>query len=127
MGDVSGLISTSIRFALDCPLNYARSYLAELLPLCVRRIVYLDFDLILVDDIAKLSATPLLAAPEYCNANFTSYFTSAFWSDPSLSLTFADRHAYYFNIGVLLCCVSEVQKKKMVEVSRKTFQKEEIN
>ena len=47
---VSGLISTSIRSALDCPLNYARSYLPSLLPLCVRRVVYLDSDLILVDD-----------------------------------------------------------------------------
>ncbi|KAK9947131.1 hypothetical protein M0R45_012566 [Rubus argutus] len=55
---VSGLISTSIRSALDCPLNYARSYLANLLPLCVRRVVYLDSDLILVDDIAKLADTP---------------------------------------------------------------------
>ncbi|CAN4092817.1 unnamed protein product [Withania somnifera] len=91
---VSGLISTSIRSALDCPLNYAR-------------IVYLDSDLVLVDDILKLSATPLgegkvLAAPEYCNANFTSYFTPTFWSNPSLSLTFADRRACYFNTGVMV-------------------------
>ncbi|KAK8506568.1 hypothetical protein V6N13_103429 [Hibiscus sabdariffa] len=74
---VSRLISTSIRSALDCPLNYARSYLADLLPSCVHRVVYLDSDLVLVDDIAKLAATQLgdnsvLAAPEYCNANFTS-------------------------------------------------------
>ncbi|XP_062157930.1 probable galacturonosyltransferase-like 1 [Alnus glutinosa] len=104
---VSGLISTSIRSALDCPLNYARSYLANLLPLCVRQVVYLDSDLILVDDIAKLAATPLgdysvLAAPEYCNANFTSYFTPTFWSNPSLSLTFANRKACYFNTGVMV-------------------------
>ncbi|KAJ7966703.1 Hexosyltransferase [Quillaja saponaria] len=104
---VSGIISTSIRSALDCPLNYARSYLANLLPLCVRRVVYLDSDLILVDDISKLAATPLgetsvLAAPEYCNANFTSYFTPTFWSNPSLSLTFADRKACYFNTGVMV-------------------------
>ncbi|TQD75278.1 hypothetical protein C1H46_039197 [Malus baccata] len=101
-GDVSGLISTSIRSALDCPLNYARSYLTELLPFCVCRVVYLNSNLILIDDIAKLSATPLgggavLAAPEYCKANFTSYFTFAFWSNPSLSLTFADHHTCYFN------------------------------
>ncbi|WJX35913.1 putative galacturonosyltransferase-like 1 [Trifolium repens] len=68
---VTGLISTSIRSALDCPLNYARSYLPNLLPLSVNRVVYLDSDLILVDDIAKLAETPLgensvLAAPEYC-------------------------------------------------------------
>ncbi|KAH6776474.1 Nucleotide-diphospho-sugar transferases superfamily protein [Perilla frutescens var. hirtella] len=104
---VAGLISTSIRSALDCPLNYARSYLADLLPPCVRRVVYLDSDLVLVDDIAKLAAIQLsggrvLAAPEYCNANFTSYFTSTFWSNPSLSLTFADRKACYFNTGVMV-------------------------
>ncbi|GMY28480.1 probable galacturonosyltransferase-like 1 [Fagus crenata] len=104
---VSGLISTSIRSALDCPLNYARSYLPNILPLCVRRVVYLDSDLVLVDDIAKLAATPLgddsvLAAPEYCNANFTSYFTLTFWSNPSLSLTFANRSPCYFNTGVMV-------------------------
>ncbi|VFR03668.1 unnamed protein product [Cuscuta campestris] len=104
---VAGLISTSIRSALDCPLNYARSYLADILPHCVRKVVYLDSDLVLVDDIAKLAATPLgedrvLAAPEYCNANFTSYFTPTFWSNPSLSLTFANRNACYFNTGVMV-------------------------
>ncbi|KAE8655118.1 putative galacturonosyltransferase-like 2 [Hibiscus syriacus] len=104
---VLGLISTSIRSALDCPLNYARNYLANLLPPCLTRVVYLDSDLILVDDIAKLSATPLgdstvLAAPEYCNANFTSYFTPTFWSNPTLSLTFAGRKACYFNTGVMI-------------------------
>uniref|UniRef100_A0A5B7BSI9 Hexosyltransferase n=1 Tax=Davidia involucrata TaxID=16924 RepID=A0A5B7BSI9_DAVIN len=104
---VAGLISTSIRAALDCPLNYARNYLADLLPTCVRKVVYLDSDLVLVDDIAKLAATPLgnravLAAPEYCNANFTWYFTPTFWSNPSLSLTFAGRNACYFNTGVMV-------------------------
>lgn len=104
---VAGLISTSIRSALDCPLNYARSYLANILPLHVRKVVYLDSDLVLVDDIAKLAATPLgndsvLAAPEYCNANFTFYFTPTFWSSPSLSLTFANRKACYFNTGVMV-------------------------
>ncbi|XP_004499118.1 probable galacturonosyltransferase-like 1 [Cicer arietinum] len=104
---VSGLISTSIRSALDCPLNYARSYLANLIPLCVKKIVYLDSDLILIDDIIKLASTQLgqknvLAAPEYCNANFTFYFTPTFWSNPSLSLTFANRKACYFNTGVMV-------------------------
>ncbi|XP_043689284.1 probable galacturonosyltransferase-like 1 [Telopea speciosissima] len=104
---VAGLISTSIRAALDCPLNYARNYLANLLPLCVRRVVYLDSDLVLVDDIAKLAAIPLgdhsvLAAPEYCNANFPSSFTPTFWSNPALSLTFAGRKACYFNTGVMV-------------------------
>ncbi|XP_019422553.1 PREDICTED: probable galacturonosyltransferase-like 1 [Lupinus angustifolius] len=104
---VAGFISTSIRSALDCPLNYARNYMANLLPPCVKKIVYLDSDLVLVDDIAKLAATPLssdavLAAPEYCNANFSFYFTPTFWSNPSLSLTFAGRRACYFNTGVMV-------------------------
>lgn len=104
---VAGLISTSIRSALDCPLNYARSYLANLLPLCVSRVVYLDSDVVVVDDIASLYDVQLveekvLAAPEYCNANFTAYFTPTFWSNPSLSMTFADRRACYFNTGVMV-------------------------
>nr|XP_043636158.1 probable galacturonosyltransferase-like 1 [Erigeron canadensis] len=104
---LSGLISTSIRSALDCPLNYARSYLAEILPPHVTKIVYLDSDIILVDDISKLASTPInhpsvLAAPEYCNANFTFYFTPTFWSNPSLALTFSNRRPCYFNTGVMV-------------------------
>ncbi|KAL0915778.1 hypothetical protein M5K25_013233 [Dendrobium thyrsiflorum] len=104
---VSGLISTSIRSALDRPLNYARSYLPHLLPPCITRVVYLDSDLILVDDIAFLAATPIpppssLAAPEYCNANFTAYFTPTFWANPSLSTSFNGRRACYFNTGVMV-------------------------
>ncbi|KDP31814.1 hypothetical protein JCGZ_12275 [Jatropha curcas] len=104
---VAGHISTSIRSALDSPLNYARNYLADLLPACIQRVIYLDSDIILVDDISILAATPLgdeavLAAPEYCNANFTSYFTLTFWSNPSLSLTFSERNACYFNTGVMV-------------------------
>ncbi|XP_071701843.1 probable galacturonosyltransferase-like 1 [Rutidosis leptorrhynchoides] len=117
---VSGLISTSIRAALDCPLNYARSYLANILPLHVKKVVYLDSDLVLVDDIAKLAATPLgdsiLAAPEYCNANFTFYFTPTFWSNPSLSSTFDDRKPCYFNTGVM---VMDLDRWRAGEYTRK--------
>ncbi|KAK8606788.1 hypothetical protein V6N13_052545 [Hibiscus sabdariffa] len=119
----SGHISTSIRSALDCPLNYARNYLPNLLPHCLGRVIYLDSDLILVDDIAKLAATPLgdnsvLAAPEYCNANFTSYFTPTFWSNPSLSLTFSGRRrkACYFNTGVM---VIDLQRWRAGDYTRK--------
>ncbi|XP_010527644.1 PREDICTED: probable galacturonosyltransferase-like 2 [Tarenaya hassleriana] len=124
---VSGLISSSIRSALDSPLNYARNYLAELLPACVSRAVYLDSDLVLVDDISKLFSTPIpddvvLAAPEYCNANFTFYFTPTFWSNPSLSLTFAAnrrRPPCYFNTGVM---VIELRKWKEGDYTRKIIE-----
>lgn len=118
---VLGLISTSIRAALDCPLNYARNYLAQLLPVCVQKVIYLDSDIILVDDIAKLLETPLgdeavVAAPEYCNANFSFYFTPTFWSNPSLSLTFAGRKACYFNTGVM---VIDLQRWRDGDYTRK--------
>ncbi|KAL0437523.1 UNVERIFIED_CONTAM: putative galacturonosyltransferase-like 4 [Sesamum radiatum] len=100
---VRGLISKSIRQALDQPLNYARIYLADILPQEVRRLIYLDSDLVMVDDVAKLWEVDLkekvLAAPEYCHANLTNYFTDAFWSDPELSRTFEGRKPCYFNTG----------------------------
>ncbi|KAF5817847.1 putative polygalacturonate 4-alpha-galacturonosyltransferase [Helianthus annuus] len=118
---IPGLISTSIRSALDTPLNYARTYLADILPLHVTKIIYLDSDIILVDDIATLAATLLpndtvLAAPEYCNANFTFYFTPTFWSNPSLSVTFTNRNPCYFNTGVM---VIDLQRWRSGDYTRK--------
>ncbi|KAJ4761411.1 Hexosyltransferase [Rhynchospora pubera] len=104
------LISSSVRAALDSPLNYARNHLAHLLPPCVRRVVYLDSDVLAVDDIRRLWDTPLpapavIAAPEYCRANFSRYFTPAFWADPALGhRVFQGRRRApcYFNTGVML-------------------------
>lgn len=104
---VINLISSSIRVALENPLNYARNYLGELLDPCVKRVIYLDSDLVLVDDVAKLWGVALtrnraIGAPEYCHANFTKYFTDAFWSDPVLSRAFGSRNPCYFNTGVMV-------------------------
>ncbi|XP_048227847.1 probable galacturonosyltransferase-like 7 [Ricinus communis] len=103
---VRNLISTSVRQALEQPLNYARNYLADLLEPCVRRVIYLDSDLVVVDDIAKLWNTNLgsrtIGAPEYCHANFTKYFTSSFWSNKRFSSTFSGRKPCYFNTGVMV-------------------------
>ncbi|KAK4361615.1 hypothetical protein RND71_020567 [Anisodus tanguticus] len=108
---VRGLISKSIRQALDQPLNYARIYLANLIPNEVKRVIYLDSDLVMVDDIAKLWKVDLgdkvLAAPEYCHANFTCYFTGTFWSDPYMPRTFEGRKPCYFNTGVLVMDVDK--------------------
>lgn len=108
---VRGLISKSIRQALDQPLNYARIYLADIIPAEVKRVIYLDSDLVMVDDISKLWSVDLrgkvVAAPEYCHANFTAYFTQAFWSDPSLSKTFQGRKPCYFNTGVMVVDVEK--------------------
>ncbi|CDP00576.1 unnamed protein product [Coffea canephora] len=103
---VNHLISSSIRSALDQPLNYARIYLADLLPSTVNRIIYLDSDLIIVDDISKLwkinLSAHILGAPEYCHANFTNYFTPKFWSNRYFSSTFNNRATCYFNTGVMV-------------------------
>ncbi|WOL10305.1 hypothetical protein Cni_G19060 [Canna indica] len=103
---VRGLISTSVRQALEQPLNYARNYLAEILERCVSRVIYLDSDLVVVDDVAKLWRTGLgsraVGAPEYCHANFTKYFTDRFWSEQRFAATFAGRRSCYFNTGVMV-------------------------
>lgn len=108
---VRGKISKSIRQALDQPLNYARIYLTDIIPTDIKRIIYLDSDLVMVDDIKKLWGVELdekaLAAPEYCHANFTQYFTHAFWTDPNLSKTFDGRHPCYFNTGVMVVDVDK--------------------
>ena len=51
---VRGKISKSIRQALDQPLNYAKIYLADTIPEDVKCVIYFDFDLVVVDNIAKL-------------------------------------------------------------------------
>jgi len=103
---VRNLISTSVRQALEQPLNYARNYLADLLESCVGRVIYLDSDLVVVDDIAKLWSTSLgsrtIGAPEYCHANFTKYFTAGFWSDVRFAGAFMGRRPCYFNTGVMV-------------------------
>ncbi|CAL0314029.1 unnamed protein product [Lupinus luteus] len=104
---VINLISSSIRQALENPLNYARNYLGDMLDPCVDRVIYLDSDVIVVDDIHKLwnmslTGTRVIGAPEYCHANFTKYFTDEFWSDPSLARVFSSRRPCYFNTGVMI-------------------------
>ncbi|XP_054825003.1 probable galacturonosyltransferase-like 9 [Prosopis cineraria] len=104
---VINLISSSIREALENPLNYARNYLGDILDPCVDRVIYLDSDVIVVDDIEKLwnvnlTGNRVIGAPEYCHANFTKYFTDTFWSEPVLSRVFASRSPCYFNTGVMV-------------------------
>lgn len=116
---VQGKISKSIREALDQPLNYARIYLADILPRHVNRVIYLDSDLVVIDDINKLWEVDLedkvVGAPEYCHANFTNYFTDAFWSDPLFASAFEGRRACYFNTGVMVMDVEKWRLGKYTE------------
>jgi lipopolysaccharide biosynthesis glycosyltransferase len=108
---VRGRISRSVRQELDQPLNYARVYLADTLPPDVRRVTYLDSDVVVVDDVRALASVDLggrvVAAPEYCHADFRGYFTDAFWSDPALNATFNGRRPCYFNTGVMVMDVGK--------------------
>ncbi|KAL6964679.1 putative galacturonosyltransferase-like 7 [Sarracenia purpurea var. burkii] len=103
---VRNKISSSVREALEQPLNYARNYLADLLEPCIHRVIYLDSDVIVVDDVSKLWGTDLgartIGAPEYCHANFTRYFTATFWSHKWFSGAFSGRKPCYFNTGVMV-------------------------
>lgn len=111
---VRTLISSSVRQALEQPLNYARNYLSDLLPACVHRVIYLDSDLVLVDDVSKLWSTNLgkktIGAPEYCHANFTNYFTKCFWLKNRYSRTFSGRKPCYFNTGVMVIDLKKWRK-----------------
>ncbi|KAK4754699.1 hypothetical protein SAY87_002803 [Trapa incisa] len=105
------LISPAVRPALDSPLNYARNYLAEMLEPCIDRVIYLDSDVIVVDDIRKLWAVRLsklsiIGAPEYCHTDFNKYFTDEFWSDSGLSSVFKGKKPCYFNTGVMVMDLS---------------------
>ncbi|XP_027075089.1 probable galacturonosyltransferase-like 6 [Coffea arabica] len=129
---VKNLISSSIRQALDNPLNYARSYLAEIIDPCVSRVIYLDSDIIVVDDIQKLWSTALtgstvIGAPQYCHANFTKYFTNQFWVRPDFSKTFRGKKPCYFNTGVMIMDLDKWRRgdftgkiEKWMEIQRET-------
>lgn len=104
---VKDLISSSIRQALEDPLNYARTYLADILEPCVSRVIYLDSDVIVVDDVQKLwsislTGSRVIGAPVYCHADFTKYFTDAFWFDQDFSNVFEGKQPCYFNTGVMV-------------------------
>ena len=104
---VINLISSSIRSALENPLNYARNYLGDILDPCVERVIYIDSDLVVVDDIRKLwnitlTESRVIGAPEYCHAVFEKYFTDEFWSDSVLPRVFDSRKPCYFNTGVMV-------------------------
>lgn len=72
----------------------------------------------MVDDIKKLWEVDLgdkvLAAPEYCHANFTKYFTDNFWSDPDLTRSLEGRNPCYFNTGVMVIDVEKWRRERFV-------------
>lgn len=113
---VKNLISYSIREALDDPLNYARTYLADIIDPSVTRVIYLDSDIIVVDDIQKLWSVSLagstgIGAPVYCHANFTKYFTDKFWENSVLSSVFEGKKPCYFNTGVMVMDLAKWRKE----------------
>ncbi|MCO5568867.1 hypothetical protein L7F22_022569 [Adiantum nelumboides] len=112
-------ISASIRQALEQPLNYARIYIADVLPSCINRVIYLDSDVVVVDDIVRLWGTGLnghpIGAPEYCHANFSKYFTEAFWDNEQYASTFARRRPCYFNTGVMVMDLAKWREEKFTQ------------
>ncbi|KAH7414612.1 hypothetical protein KP509_14G001800 [Ceratopteris richardii] len=118
-GILQGKISPSVRNSLEQPLNYARTYIADILPSCIKRVIYLDSDLIVVDDVAKLWRTDLnghaLAAPQYCHVDFSHYFNSVFWENAQLSAVFRGRKLCYFNTGVMVMDLEKWRRSYYVQ------------
>lgn len=113
---VKSLITHAVRHALEEPLNYARFYLAHMLDPCVKRIIYLDSDVLVLDRIEELWRTDMadstVATPEYCHTNFTSYFSESFWTNFTLSSTFANKQPCYFNSGVMVINLEKWRENK---------------
>ncbi|KAL3515986.1 hypothetical protein ACH5RR_022888 [Cinchona calisaya] len=104
------------------PLNYARNYLVYLLEPCVEKVIYLDSDVILVDDISILWRINLTSAtvgsPEYCHVNFNQFFTPNFWSQKKFSRVFSgrNRNPCYFNTGVMVIDLTKWIKFRHTEM-----------
>nr|PNR62377.1 hypothetical protein PHYPA_000801 [Physcomitrium patens] len=98
------------------PLNYARFYLAHMIDSCVKRIIYLDLDVLVLGRIEELWMTNMgnstVGTPEYCHANFPSYFTENFWINSSLASTFANKQPCYFNSGMMLINLERWRKTR---------------
>ncbi|XP_024399370.1 probable galacturonosyltransferase-like 3 [Physcomitrium patens] len=112
---VKSRISYAVRHALEEPLNYARFYLAHMIDPCVKRIIYLDSDVLVIDRIEELwminMGNSTVGTPEYCHANFHSYFTERFWRNSSLASIFANKKPCYFNSGVMLINLDRWRKE----------------
>lgn len=90
-------------------LQYARLYLPSLLPPCVKRVVFLDSDVVVLGAVEKLWAHQLggqpLATPLFCDAaaKLSTFFTRSFWNQRRLSgQVWALRDACSFDAGVML-------------------------
>jgi len=104
---VRTLISRAMREDLSNSLNYARFYLHSTLPTCVRRVVYLDTDLVVTGHIEDLYDMPLhdniIGSPEFCKFKIQRYFSSSFWGNKTMSgSVWHKRESCYFNPGVML-------------------------
>ena len=96
------------------PATFSRIYVSDLVPPEVERVVYLDCDLIVCNDLTKLwdldmSGIPLMAAIDGENCTFDKMIRSRF---PEVT---APPDAPYFNSGVLLINMAEWRKYDMTE------------
>ena len=94
--------------------TFSRIYIDDLVPPEVERVLYLDCDLILRDDISKLwdldmSGILLMAAPDGEIGNFDKLIRSRF---PEVS---APPNAPYFNAGVLMINMVEWRKRNIMK------------
>jgi lipopolysaccharide biosynthesis glycosyltransferase len=90
-------------------LPYARVFLPSLLPPCVKRVLFLDSDVVVLGAVEKLWAHQLggqpLATPLFCepSTRLSTFFTPSFWNQRRLSGgVWRLRDACSFDAGVML-------------------------
>ena len=109
---------TQGQYSYITPTTYARLFLADILPVEVDRVIYLDCDLIVVDSLLPLwrcsleDGYELAAVEDSCSAN-PSYYER---------LHLSECHRY-FNAGVLLINLSTWRERKFVNQALEVLHK----
>jgi len=91
-------------------LNYARFYIHELLDSCIKKIIYLDSDIIFTADIVTLWNTDLenypVAMSEFCDTKIGMLFNDNIWHKMSKGIYDKNllkmKKKCYFNPGVII-------------------------
>jgi len=107
-------------------LPYARLYLPSLLPPCLKRVLFLDSDVVVLGAVEKLWAHQLghqpLATPLFCDSStkLSTFFTPAFWNQRRLSGGVWElRDACSFDAGVMLMDLPKWRQERVTaEVER---------
>lgn len=104
------------------PTTYARLFLPNLLPQEVKRVIYLDCDLLVTDSLLPLWNYPLETGDEVAAVEDSCSANAGYYNRLNLS---ADKHRY-FNAGVLLIDLEAWRKRDFVNQALNLLSQEEL-